>query len=121
MEIRPVAGTTRSNASEAFSQKPVAAASANSADPPAQAAALEPAQPAPSAEQLAQAIQSINSVLQVRSQDLEFSVDSESDRTIITVTDTNTHEVIRQMPSQEAMDIAKAIDRLHSLLIKQSA
>lgn len=78
-------------------------------------------QPAPDEEQLAQAVKSINTALQARSPELEFSVDSESDRTVVKVIDRDTKEVIRQMPSEEALEIAKALDRLQSLLIRQTA
>ncbi|MFL6659898.1 MAG: flagellar protein FlaG [Massilia sp.] len=80
-----------------------------------------PAAPEPSAEQLQQAVKNINTALQVKSQDLEFSVDTDSARLVVTVTDKTTHEVIRQMPSKEALEIAKAIDHLQSLLIRQTA
>ena len=98
----------------------VAAPVAIAAPAPAQVASAEP-EPQPGADQLSEALKSINSALQARSQDLEFSVDSDSDRTIVKVTDKNTHEVIRQMPTKEALEISKALDRLQSLLIKQTA
>ena len=75
----------------------------------------------PSPEKLAQAIKNINHALQDRSQNLEFSVDSATDRTIVKIIDKQTQEVIRQMPSQEAIDIAKALDQLQSLMGKQKA
>lgn len=74
-----------------------------------------------SEEQLDNAVSNINNVLSLRSQELEFTVDKESERTIVTVIDKNTKEVIRQMPSREALEIAKALDRLQSLLTKQTA
>lgn len=121
MEIRP----TTSNfppAKSAINDKFVQAASTGTGGPAtAVAAALPRADPAPGEEKLTEALKSINSALQVRSQDLEFSVDSESNRTIVTVTDKTTHEVIRQMPTKEALEIAKALDHLQSLLIKQTA
>lgn len=68
-----------------------------------------------------EAVKNINTVLSVRSQSLEFTVDEESNRTIVSVIDKETQEVIRQMPSREALEIAKALDQLQSLLKKQSA
>ena len=73
------------------------------------------------AARLEEAVSNINTVLNVRAQSLEFKVDEESKRTIVTVIDKETQEVIRQMPSREALDIAKALDQLQSLLKKQSA
>lgn len=81
----------------------------------------EQQQQAPDAEQLSQAVESINTALQARSPELEFSVDSESERTVVKVIDRETREVIRQMPSEEALEIAKALDHLQSLLIRQTA
>lgn len=95
-------------------QRPTAVARPAEPDAP-------PEPPPPSADQLKQAVKNINTALQSRSQDLEFSVDSETERLIVTVTDKNTKEVIRQMPSKEAMEIAKALDHLQSLLISQTA
>lgn len=100
-------------------QAATAAAATAAARAPEPAAPPEP--PPPTFEQLQQAVKNINIVLQARSQDLEFSVDSESERLIVTVTDKDTKEVIRQMPSKEAMEIAKALDHLQSLLIRQTA
>jgi flagellar protein FlaG len=120
MDIRPTAGNTAQAAAPMAAEKPAPSAPAPAA-PTQSADALKPAEPAPSAAQVSQAVKSINTVLQVRSQDLEFSVDPDSARTIVTVTDKNTHEVIRQMPSREVIEIAKALDHLQSLLIRQTA
>ena len=72
-------------------------------------------------EDLARALKSINEVLQDRSPSLEFSVDSSTDRSVVKVVDKDTREVIRQMPSREAIEIARALDKLQSLLIRDVA
>lgn len=122
MDIRAF-GTTQSGA---VSDKPAniarqAGPGAATALTPAHTAESKAAFSAPGEEQVAQALKSINDVLQMRSPGLEFTVDSESDRTIVKVVDTKTQEVIRQMPSEEAIQIAKALDQLQSLLVRQSA
>lgn len=121
MDIPSVSRTTQAPpvAERPVSQAPQAAPG-KSVAPPA-VSEEQQAKPVPSLEQVTQALKSINSVLQLRSQDLEFSVDSESERTIVRVVDKKTKEVIRQMPSQEVLDIAKALDRLQSLLIRETA
>ena len=43
------------------------------------------------------------------SRGLKFSVDTELDKTIITVYDTATEEVIRQIPSEEVLTFAKTL------------
>ncbi|MFZ3285914.1 MAG: flagellar protein FlaG [Telluria sp.] len=125
MDIRPAGNTTHAPptpADKAVNTAPPAAAAKKAAvDAVQEAAQVQQAKPAPSEEQVAQALKSINNVLQLRSPDLEFSVDSESERTIVKVVDKKTQEVIRQMPSQEALDIAKALDKLQSLLIRDTA
>lgn len=85
------------------------------------AASARRAKPAPDEQQVSQALNSINEVLKSRSPDLEFSVDKDSNRSIVKVVDKNTQEVIRQMPTQEALEIAKALDRLQSMLIRETA
>jgi len=125
MDIRP-SSTTTSPATPVSDKRIGSGAAALAArpaaiDPGQEAAKAQQPKPVPSEEQVAQALKSINTVLQVRSPDLEFSVDSQSERTIIKVVDKKTQEVIRQMPSQEALDIAEALDKLQSLLIRQTA
>lgn len=83
--------------------------------------AVQATKPAPEEQEVTHALNSINEVLKARSPDLEFSVDSDSHRTVVKVVDKNTQEVIRQMPTKEALEIAKALDRLQSMLIRDSA
>ena len=71
--------------------------------------------------QLDDALHNINKSMQSLSQEIQFSIDPDSDRTIVKVVDQRTNEVIRQMPSAEALEIAKALDRLQGLLIRQQA
>jgi flagellar protein FlaG len=53
--------------------------------------------------------------------DIQFSIDEDTDKTVVTVVDRGTKEVIRQIPSEEMLEIAKALDRLQGLLIRQKA
>lgn len=71
--------------------------------------------------QVGQALQSINKALQALSSNLEFSVDADSKRTIVKVVDQQTKEIIRQMPSTEAIEISKALDKLQGMLISLRA
>ena len=83
--------------------------------------AIKRTEDAATLEQVNQAVKNINNSLQTLSQDLEFSVDSDSQRTVIKVIDQKTKEVIRQIPSEEALEIAKTLDSVKGLLIKQEA
>jgi flagellar protein FlaG len=69
--------------------------------------------------QVETALQSINQAMEKLAPNLEFAFDKESNRTIVKVVDQETQEIIRQMPSKEALEIAKALDKLQGLLIQQ--
>lgn len=75
----------------------------------------------PSLNEVTEAVGKINKSMQAASQNLEFSVDAESDRIIVKVVDKQTQEIIRQLPSKEALEIAKALDTTQGLLIRQKA
>lgn len=53
--------------------------------------------------------------------DIQFSVDDESGKTIVKVIDRSTKDVLMQLPSKEALEIAKALDKFQGLLVKQQA
>lgn len=72
-------------------------------------------------EKLRAAVEKIQEFVSSAASDIEFSIDEESGRTIVKVIDRETEDVIRQIPSQEMLDLAKALDRLQGLLIKQKA
>jgi flagellar protein FlaG len=123
MDIRPIAsapqpvqtGTERPVVNDVAPAKPAAASVVEAAAVP-QPGAI------PNMEQLAQAVRSINKTLQAQAQGLEFSVDSDSNRTIVKVVDESTKEVLRQIPSEEVIQIAKALDQVQQgLLIRQKA
>lgn len=89
--------------------------------PVATAGAVAQAAEVPSMPALGEAVKNINKTLQDLSQNLEFSVDNDSARTIVKVVDQQSGEVLRQLPSKEVLEIAKALDRLQGLLISQKA
>lgn len=75
----------------------------------------------PDAAQVKQATEMINKTIQTLSRNLEFSVDEQSKENVVKVVDTDTGDVIRQIPSEETLQIAKALDQLQGLIIKQKA
>ena len=80
-----------------------------------------PAASPPTAAQINQAIDNINKAMQKTSSGIEFTVDKDDkDRVIVKVVNQATREVIRQMPTEEALEIAKALDRSQGLLIRQT-
>ena len=90
---------------------------------PADVQQASQAQPMPSKEQVQQAIKTVQDMVQAQASNLQFSLDKETGRTIVTVVDTSTQEVIRQIPSKEM--IAHAIDQMSSkgqgLMLNQTA
>jgi flagellar protein FlaG len=78
--------------------------------------------PAPSAKEVEEAVAKLNKSVQDRAQSLEFTIDDDSHRTIVKVIDQSTKEVLRQIPTPEALQIAKSIDaRNGGLLVDQEA
>ena len=73
------------------------------------------------AEQLASAIAQVQDFTQSLAKELTFDIDDDSGRTIVKVIDSSTNEVLRQIPSEEMLGIAKALDKIQGLLIKQKA
>ncbi|GHD61099.1 flagellar protein FlaG [Jeongeupia chitinilytica] len=52
---------------------------------------------------------------------IEFSIDDDTKTPLVKVIDTQSKEVIRQIPTQEALNIAKSIDKLRGLLVRDKA
>lgn len=76
----------------------------------------------PSSAQLKDAVDKINSSMKEINSNLQFSIDDDTKRVVVKVVESKTGEVIKQFPSEEALAIAKAIDRFQKgLLVKQSA
>lgn len=63
----------------------------------------------PSQAELDNAVSSLNEHMQSIRRDLNFSVDEDSGRVVVKVVDTETNEVIRQIPSEEVMALARGI------------
>lgn len=75
------------------------------------------AQPA----QLAQAVDDLNRRFKDSRTDLRFSIDDDSGRTVVSVVDAEDGTVLRQMPTEEALRVSKALDEALGTLIKRVA
>ena len=60
---------------------------------------------------LADAVDQLNSKIQNLNRNLEFSINQDSGGVLVKVVDANTREVIRQIPSEEAVVLARNIDQ----------
>ncbi|WP_298310834.1 flagellar protein FlaG [Propionivibrio sp.] len=91
---------------------------------PAEAVSSRPvpaSTPAEQQQQLETAVRSVQQFVRPMSGSLEFSMDDSTGKTVIKVVDSSTNELIRQIPSEEMLEIARALDRLQGLLIRQKA
>lgn len=102
---------------------PAPARSAGAAAPlPASAVSAKPSSQQPSTEQVKQAIEAMKQMVEpVISNALDFSIDKETGKTVVRITDAKTGDMIRQIPSEELLDIARSLDKLQGLLLKQKA
>lgn len=96
---------------------PVASERSAAVDLPQVAAA-----PQVSAEQVRKAVADLNRAMQSSNRNLQFSVDADTKRVVVRITDMATGEVIRQIPSEEALSISRSIGEFQQgLLLKQQA
>ena len=75
----------------------------------------------PSREEVAVAAKQIESFVKATNRNLSFSVDDESGVSIVKVLDPETKDVVRQIPAEETLRIAKSLEFLDSVLVQQKA
>ncbi|HCF2341580.1 flagellar protein FlaG [Pseudomonas paraeruginosa] len=68
-----------------------------------------------------EAVSSIEKFTQSIRRDLNFSLDDSTGRVVVKVTDSSSGEIIRQIPSEEALRLAERLDEARSLLFKAEA
>jgi flagellar protein FlaG len=83
----------------------------------ATAAAIEEATPV----QIEAAVHEVNASLVSRSISLQFEIDQETDKVIVKVVDQTNGVVIRQIPTEEVVRIAKLMGQAPGLLVRQQA
>jgi flagellar protein FlaG len=75
-----------------------------------------------STEALNSAVAAINQAMQQSNPALEFSVDTDTQKTVVRMVDTSTGELIRQFPSETTLAIARGIEEFQQgLLLTQKA
>jgi flagellar protein FlaG len=60
------------------------------------------------------AISEVSQFVQSQTRNLSFSIDEDSNRSVVRVTESESGEVIRQIPSEEVLRLADRINSLHS-------
>jgi len=73
------------------------------------------------AEEMQGVVDKLNEFMQSGQRNLNFSVDTDTDETVIKVMDTQTQEVVRQFPSEEALKLTKHIEGMMGLIFNDHA
>lgn len=108
------------------STAPLPAAPQGASQPPAvkvSAAVPEPApQQQPEPAQVQKAMESLKQLVEAKAPNsLAFSIDESTGKTIVRITDAATGEMIRQIPSEEMLKIARSLDKMQGTLLQQQA
>ena len=89
---------------------------------PSAGQASAPAVAQPDRKALEQAVKDMSEAINVtQPPQLSFTIDDSSERVVILITDVNTGELIRQIPSEDALSIATSLGKLQGLLLKGEA
>ena len=75
----------------------------------------------PTKDVIAKTAQQIETFVQSMGRDLSFSVDSTTGYHVVRVTNPETGEVVRQLPSEELLKIAQSMEQTNSGLVNQKA
>lgn len=94
--------------------KPVVNEAATSVKKP-----VEDAQP--NVKEMETAVENLNKVIATSLQSIQFSMDDESGKLVVKVLDTETKQVLRQIPNPEVLAISKNLARLQGLFISDRA
>lgn len=85
----------------------------------------EQAEPGRAATSLERAVQEsvdkLNEFIRPYVTSLQFSVDQDLGKLVVKIMDTETKEVIKQIPSEEVLALTKALSRVEGLLVQQMA
>ncbi|OHC29252.1 MAG: hypothetical protein A2Y50_06725 [Pseudomonadales bacterium RIFCSPLOWO2_12_59_9] len=79
------------------------------------------ASPGATREQVEGALATIQDFVQSVQRSINFALDDSSGRVVVKVTDSDSGDVIRQIPSEEALQMAENLSEVRSLLFKAEA
>jgi flagellar protein FlaG len=107
-----VAGTSRPAAADAVALQP------QNAVPEL---ALPVTSQVPNVEKLQDVVDTFNQYIPMAANNLLFSIDEDNGTVVVKIVDTTTQDVIRQIPSVEALEISRSLDKLQGLLLQGKA
>lgn len=94
--------------------KPVTAGAANSVNASQSNADTQDNNTQASVADIQSALGEVSDFVQAQNRNLNFSFDNEAQRSIVKVTDSETGELIRQIPSEEVLRLSERIKNLQS-------
>lgn len=97
------------------------AAGASKANPDTASQKSDSQKEQPTSDSLKDAVERLNKFIGGANDQIQFTVDKDTDLTVVKIIDRETKQLIRQFPSAEAVQIAKVLDRLQGLLIRDKA
>lgn len=112
MENAPV-GASSASATVAAASRRVTASSATAQSAPSGKRQEE------QARKLEEAVKGVNDFFQSARRTLQFSLHGDTGRMVAQIKDEKTGEVIRQIPAEEVLELAKRLDELSGLLFKE--
>ena len=74
-----------------------------------------------SEEETQKIVRDINSALQAVHTELSFTIDKETNKTVLKVINSRTQEVVRQIPAEDALRLASRISKLMGILVDENA
>lgn len=77
--------------------------------------------PAPTQEQLEQAVARVKEVLRATTSQLEIEIDPDLHKAVVKIRNGESGEIIRQIPAQELLDLAKHLEDPKGLLVRERA
>ena len=72
-------------------------------------------------EQVDNALKNINNFFQMSKRTMQFSVNEDTGKMVVEIKDEKTGEVIRQIPSEEVLQLEKKLDEVQGLLFSKKA
>lgn len=72
-------------------------------------------------QQVTDAVEKLSKFVSSIRPEISFSVDENSGTRVVKVIDRQSNEVLRQIPSEEAIQLAQALDKLQGLFVRDTA
>ena len=82
---------------------------------------VPPVAATPPVAEVKEAVSRLNQYVQTLRRDLEFRVDESTNKVVVTVLDPQSKEVIRQIPSEEVLAVARSLETTQGMLLNTKA